>query len=131
MAVCCPNLKICEICSVNESPQIATIEPKLTTYWHKRGEQLRNEECIFDKSRRETFPQMTSLLKGSIPIEGLHDSHVGWQEQYNFSLLGNEIYFHATFFLCFCHPTWLPCKPSILKRIPTQTVVFRRPVLSS
>ena len=26
---------------LNEFSQIANIEPKLTTYWHKRGEQLR------------------------------------------------------------------------------------------
>ena len=25
------------------------IEPKLTT-WHRKGEQLRNEQCIYDKS---------------------------------------------------------------------------------
>ena len=28
---------------LNEFSQIANIDPKLTTYWHKRGEQLRNE----------------------------------------------------------------------------------------
>ena len=35
---------------LNEFSQRANIEPKLTTYWHKRGEQLRNEQCIYDKS---------------------------------------------------------------------------------
>ena len=28
---------------LKEFSQIANIEPKLTTYWHKRAEQLRNE----------------------------------------------------------------------------------------
>ena len=35
---------------LNEFSQIANIEPKLNTYWHKRGEQLTNEHCIYDKS---------------------------------------------------------------------------------
>ena len=35
---------------LNKFSKIANIEPKLTTYWHKRGEQLRNELCIYDKS---------------------------------------------------------------------------------
>ena len=39
---------------LNKFSQIVNIDPKLTTYWHKRGEQFRNELCIYDKSRRET-----------------------------------------------------------------------------
>ena len=35
---------------LNEFSQIENIEPKLTTHWHKKGEQLRNEWCIYDKS---------------------------------------------------------------------------------
>ena len=46
-------------------------------------------------------------------IEGLHGDHVGWQEQYIFSPLGNKMYFHARIFHCSCHPTWPPCKPPI------------------
>ena len=34
---------------LNEFSQIANIESHLTTYWYKRGEQLRNEWCIYDK----------------------------------------------------------------------------------
>ena len=32
-----------------EFPQIANIEPKLTTYSHKTSEQLRNDLCIYNK----------------------------------------------------------------------------------
>ena len=35
---------------LNEFSQKANIEPKPTTYQHKRGEQLRNEKCVYDKS---------------------------------------------------------------------------------
>ena len=56
-----------------------------------------------------------SLGTRTLPcIVGLHGSHVGWQEQYNFSPLGNEIYFHAKICLFSCYPTWLTCKPSTL-----------------
>ena len=37
-------------CVLNEFSQIVNIESKLTTYWHKSGEQLRNEVRIYDKS---------------------------------------------------------------------------------
>ena len=37
-------------------------------------------------------------------IDGLHGSHVGGQKQYIFSPLGNNIYFHAKLFHCFCPP---------------------------
>ena len=54
-------------CVLNEFSQIVNIEPKLTTYWHKRGEQLRNEVRIYDKSWRETasgahLPERPSTL---------------------------------------------------------------------
>ena len=67
---------------------------------------------FFSSKCRTQFP-IAQFRHWTCIIEGLHDSHVGWQEQYNFSLLGNEIYFHLIFFLCSCHPTWLPWKPSI------------------
>ena len=61
-----------------------------------------------------------SLGTRTLPcIAGLHGSHVGWQEQYNFSPLGNEIYFHAKMFLSSCYPTWLTCKTSTLYKSHT------------
>ena len=45
-------------------------------------------------------------------IDGLDGSHVGWQEQCNFSPLGNEIYFHAKVELFL---------PSIMAAIYTQS----------
>ena len=49
-----------------------------------------------------------------------HCRHVGGQKQYIFSPLGNKIYFQAKLFHCFSPPTWLPWKPSIIKREPTK-----------
>ena len=52
--ICGKALKYVSFVLSNEFSQIANIEPKLTTYWHKMGEQLRNKQCINDKAGGET-----------------------------------------------------------------------------
>ena len=56
---------------VNDFSQIANIEPKLTTYWHKTGEQtdleMSSVSTISHEERRSfhsAFPRIKSLLKG-------------------------------------------------------------------
>ena len=57
----------------------------------------------------------TSSFSLLFSVESLHGSHVGWQEEYSFSLV-NEIYFQVKKYIphCLCHPTWLPYKPCIV-----------------
>ena len=47
VCVCCvcvwKSTEICGFILISELSQTTSIEPKLTTYWHKRGEQLWNE----------------------------------------------------------------------------------------
>ena len=78
---------------LNKFSQIATIEPKLTTYWHKRGEQVRNEytthylysstishevrllpQCFFDVIIKKVYKQQAymEVYLG----EGLHTSGI-------------------------------------------------------
>ena len=46
---------------LNEFSQIANIyRTKLTINWHKRGEQLINEKCIYDKSYERLLAQYFS-----------------------------------------------------------------------
>ena len=69
---------------------------------------------IKTKLRRHTLPQschclpflfssslcsisafVTSSFSLLVSTEGLHSGHVQWQEEYSFSPLANEVYFHA------------------------------------
>ena len=56
---------------LSEFSLIANIEAKLTTYWHKRGEQRRNQ-IRYDKSWRETASTVFSA--NDVIIKRFYDS---------------------------------------------------------
>ena len=62
---------------LNEFSQIANIESKLTTYWHKRGNKMSGVSTISREVRdcfHSDFPRMMSLLKGLFVDLGVHSA---------------------------------------------------------
>ena len=79
----------------------------LLVYSYRATEVSEKHKCTVIRKRLYS-------LRSNEAIEDLYDGHVGWQE--------NEIFFHnkkhffprGIEFFCSCHPTWPPCKPSII-----------------